>query len=243
MDVTAVKEAELKLARYADELAVTAQRAETAAKAKSEFLATMSHEIRTPMNGVIGTCDRSAARDESTCREEQRELADTIRSSGEALLCIINDVLDFSKIEAGKLDLESHPFELRSLLEESLDLVAGMAHRKKLEICALVEDGVSPCVFGDPTRLRQILLNLLSNAIKFTESGEVILSAHQEEQSGETCLVRFAVRDTGIGMTEETKEEAVPELQPGQTVRRRGAMAAHRTGASDFQAAGEPDGR
>src|SRR5580693_4713219 len=80
-----------------------------------------------------------------------------------------------------------------------------MAHRKRLEICALVEDGVSPNVFGDPTRLRQILLNLLSNAIKFTESGEVILSAQQEEQSGETCLVRFAVRDTGIGMTEETQ--------------------------------------
>jgi PAS domain S-box-containing protein len=202
MDVTPVKEAEVELSRYAEKLAQAAVQSDAAARAKSEFLATMSHEIRTPMNGVIGMTGLLL---ETALSAEQRELAETIRSSGEALLCIINDVLDFSKIEAGKLDLESHPFELRSLLEESLDLVAGMAHRKKLEICALVEDGVSPCVFGDPTRLRQILLNLLSNAIKFTDSGEVILSAQQFEQSGEFCSIRFAVRDTGIGLTEETK--------------------------------------
>lgn len=202
MDVTAVKEAEIKLAKYADELAITAVRAQAAVKAKSEFLATMSHEIRTPMNGVIGMTGLLL---ETALSADQRELAETIRNSGEALLCIINDVLDFSKIEAGKLDLESHPFELRLLLEESLDLVAGMAHRRKLEICALVEDGVPPCVFGDPSRLRQILLNLLSNAIKFTESGEVILSARMTDQGLDACHIHFAVRDTGIGMTEETK--------------------------------------
>jgi len=142
---------------------------------------------------------------ETELSAEQKDLAETIRSSGEALLSIINDILDFSKIEAGKLDLEKHPFELRSLLEESLELVAGMAHHKRLEICGFVEDNVTPCVFGDPTRLREILLNLLSNAIKFTETGEVSLSVQQEETSGETCRIRFEVRDTGIGMTEETK--------------------------------------
>ena len=202
MDVTPVKEAELKLSRYAAKLAQAAVQSEAAAKAKSEFLATMSHEIRTPINGVIGMTGLLL---ETPLSAEQRDWAEAIRSSGEALLCVINDVLDFSKIEAGKLDLESHPFDLRSLLEESLELVATMAHRKKLEICALVKDGSPTSVLGDPARLRQILLNLLSNAIKFTEAGEVILSAQLEGRTGDTCRIRFEVSDTGIGVTEETK--------------------------------------
>ena len=207
MDVTPVKEAEIKLAKYAEELTVVAAQAQAAAKAEVGIPG--HHEPRNPRtpikNGVIGMTSLLLERRQLSA--EQRDWGETIRSSGEALLCVINDVLDFSKIEAGKLDLESHPFELRALLEESLELVATQAHRKKLEICALIEDEVSPYALGDPARLRQILLKLLSNAIKFTGEGEEILSARQEAIDGDTARIRFSVRDTGIGITEEVKSK------------------------------------
>ncbi len=219
-DITERKRMELELARAKED-------AESANRAKSDFLAKMSHEVRTPMTGVVGMTELALATD---LTPQQREYLEMVRQSANSLLSILNDILDFSKIEAGKLELENKPFDLFRTLDLSIQIFRNLSHKKGIRLASRVEGYVPRHLSGDAGRLRQVINNLLSNAIKFTDHGEVVLSVRmalpenpdpEELEPGASVTMEFSVRDTGVGIPPDKQERIFDSFAQLDTARER----------------------
>ncbi|SEL96462.1 PAS domain S-box-containing protein [Syntrophus gentianae] len=211
-----------RLQKSTEESLQLALKAESANKAKSEFLANMSHEIRTPLNGILGFLELLST--DGRLTERQQKYTATALASGDTLLQLINDILDFSKIEAGKMELYVTEFDLMGLVTEVADFFSSQAYKKGVQLTCHFAKGTPSILMGDPVRLRQVLINLLGNAVKFTEKGEISLHVFLEGEEGQTALIRFEVRDTGIGIAPDARSSIFRAFaqEDGSTTRRYG---------------------
>ena len=222
-DITDLKRAEEELKRRARQLEAARGEAESANKAKSDFLANIGHEIRTPMNGILGMTELALS---TTLTEEQREYLEAVQHSAQTLMALLNGLLDFSKIEAGKLELEDQPFDLERVISRLMEPLAVQAHQKGLELAVDISPETPLHLSGDAHRLGQVIINLIGNAVKFTDEGEILLQVRPEagaDGDGEARL-HFCVSDTGIGVRREVQEVIFESFRQGDssTTRRYG---------------------